>query len=75
MYDWSLSLSLTLETNVMNNMQILAADRLFELRDAWEDNATLSNQLQDLEVCNLLHLIAVFGISLPCLLLFPMVSF
>ncbi|XP_022153796.1 E3 ubiquitin-protein ligase BRE1-like 2 isoform X2 [Momordica charantia] len=29
--------------------KILAADRLFELRDAWEDNATLSNQLQDLE--------------------------
>ncbi|KAA0040056.1 E3 ubiquitin-protein ligase BRE1-like 2 [Cucumis melo var. makuwa] len=29
--------------------KILAADRLSELQDAWEDNLTLSNQLKDLE--------------------------
>ena len=37
-------------------IQILAADRLSELQDAWEDNVTLSNQLQELEVCNLFTL-------------------
>lgn len=29
--------------------KMLAADRLSELQDAWEDNVTLSNQLQELE--------------------------